>query len=734
MIHQPLPNADYPGPFELEFWAGAECTVNRVGEVYRDQVKLTGHHDRFEDLDLLAGLGIAALRFPVLWERVSPDDPEQRDWDWTDRRLDHLRRLNIRPIAGLVHHGSGPRYTSLIDDSFAPGLARHALAVAERYPWVQDWTPVNEPLTTARFSALYGLWYPHARDEGLFWTALINQVDAVRQSMRAIRGVNPEARLIQTDDLGRTYSTAAMADQAGFDNVRRWATWDLLSGRVGPDHDLWERLCSFGIEGKLRSLLDDPCPPDVIGINHYLTSDRFLDHRLQRYPRHTHGGNGRQAYADVEAVRVLEPPTAGLEGAIGEAWERYRLPIAVTEVHVGCTREDQVRWLREAYRLALKLRLEGVDVQAVTAWATFGSQGWNTLLTDTGLYEAGLFDARGEQPRATALAKSLKSLRDHDSSQPNTDQAGWWSRNIRLHHPTVNRPAPLREGRLAVGPDGAPPPPILILGATGTLGRAVAAACEHRNLPYKLIGRSELDLADGASIEPALDRFQPWAVINAAGWVRVDDAESEAESCMKANAGGATALARSCHARRIPTVSFSSDLVFGGADAPAYRESDAPAPLNVYGESKWRMERDILALDGEHLIIRTAAFFSPHDEFNFARNLVRTLREARVFEAAGDCIVTPTYVPDLCDAVLDLLIDGERGIWHLSNHEPVSWADFASRVAQACRLDESLVRPVPSATFGWDAARPRSSALFSEKGSPMPSLGSAIERFADAMV
>jgi dTDP-4-dehydrorhamnose reductase len=719
---------------QLELWAGAECTVNRVGDLYGDQLRLTGHHDRLEDLDLLPALGVTALRFPILWERVAPDHPEVRDWSWTDERLDRLRRIGIRPIAGLIHHGSGPHYTSLIADDFAPGLARHALAVARRYPWIRDWTPVNEPLTTARFSALYGHWYPHARDEGLFWKALINQVQAVRLSMRAIRSVNPDARLIQTDDLGRTYSTAALADQAAFDNTRRWMGWDLLCGRVTPDHDLWERICGFGQEQALRSLLDQPCVPDVIGINHYLTSDRFLDHRLQRYRRGAHGGNGLLAYADVEAVRVLQPPAAGLRGAISEAWERYHLPIAVTEVHNGCTRDEQVRWLSEAYEAALRARGEGIEVEAVTAWALFGSHGWNTLLTEPGVYECGIFDTRGDHPRETALAKSLRSLRAQEPLPPHASQPGWWKREIRLLHPAVNRPAPVRESSSEADEGEARTPPILILGATGTLGRALASACLHRNLAHRLIGRNELDLADPASFPTALERYQPSAVINAAGWVRVDEAEREAESCMQANAAGPIALARACQDAGIPTVSFSSDLVFGGADRAANGESDEPSPLNVYGASKWRMEREILGLSGDHLIVRTAAFFSPYDEFNFAADLVRTLRQARPFLAAGDCIVTPTYVPDLCNAALDLLLDGEQGLWHLSNEEPLSWAEFGFRVARACGLDDSLVTPVPAVRFGWQAARPRSSALFSEKGSPMPTLDSAIARFAHAMV
>ena len=158
----------------LELWGGVECTVNRTATGYRDQVRLSGHQDRMTDLDLFAGLGLRAIRYPVLWERVMADGPTP-DWSWSDERLGRLRKLGIRPIAGLVHHGSGPSHTHLLDDGFAARLGDYARQVAERYSWIGDWTPVNEPLTTARFSALYGHWYPHARDEGAFWLALLNQ-------------------------------------------------------------------------------------------------------------------------------------------------------------------------------------------------------------------------------------------------------------------------------------------------------------------------------------------------------------------------------------------------------------------------------------------------------------------------------------------------------------------------------------------------------------------------------
>lgn len=718
----------------LALWGGVECTVNRVGDRFHDQLRLSGHEERIEDLDMFAELGFSALRYPLLWERIGSGD--QRDWRWSDARMARLRALGITVIAGLVHHGSGPAHTSLLDPGFAEGLAQHAGAVARRYPWIRDWTPVNEPLTTARFSALYGLWYPHRQDERDFWAALLNQIDAIRGAMKAVRAINPEARLIQTEDLGRTYATAVLEDQAGFDNVRRWISWDLLCGMVTRDHPFRERIARFGFEARLATIEADPCPPDVIGINHYLTSDRFLDHRLHRYPPHLHGGNGQRAYADVEAIRVLDPPPAGLAGAIGEAWARYGLPIAVTEAHNGCTREEQMRWTAETWRIAQAHRAEGVPVLAVTSWALLGSTGWNRLLTapDEGHYEIGAFDMRGGRPRPTGMTRMLRALADGAPVHPVLEGSGWWRRSIRLLHGPVRRPAPMAAHLLLSDPNaGAQAPPLLITGATGTLGQAFARACAHRGIAHVLTRRRELDLGDRASIDEALDRHRPWAVVNAAGWVRVDEAEAMADLCFRDNCHGAVALGEACAARGIPVMTFSSDLVFDGGSLRPYVESDRPAPINAYGRSKAECERAILALGAGHLMVRTAAFFSPFDVHNFAVAAVRSLRAGQRFAVAADQVVSPTFVPDLVEASLDLVIDGADGLWHLSQGEAVSWSEFAQALARRMGLDAGLLDPVPGASFGWAARRPAYSALGSEKGRMLPPLSDAILRFAAGM-
>ncbi|HEX8087743.1 MAG TPA: family 1 glycosylhydrolase [Blastocatellia bacterium] len=717
-----------------ELWAGVECSTIRVKDDYYHQLGCNGHAGRIEDLELFAGLGIRAMRYPVLWERVAPSGLDDPDWSWPDERLGRLSELSINPIVGLLHHGSGPRYTSLIDPEFPEKLASFARAVAERYPWVGSYTPVNEPLTTARFSGLYGHWYPHGRDDKTFLRALLLQCKGVALSMRAIREINPAAQLIQTEDLGRCFSTRKLSYQASFENERRWLTFDLLSARVDQDHPMWSYLRWIGIdEGEMMWFLDNPCAPDVVGINHYLTSERFLDERLDRYPASTHGGNGRHKYADVEAVRVLPEGMADVRVILEEAWDRYGLPFAVTEAHLGCTREEQLRWINEVWTAACELKHAGADMRAVTIWSLLGSYDWNTLLTcPNGFYEPGAFDLRGPRPRPTAIARMAKDLATKgEHSHPLLEAPGWWRRLDRLHYrPHNERPYVFSSEGTSRDMRRGTTRPLVITGATGTLGYAFARICHVRGIPYRLLTRKEMDIADAQSVEAALCEMDPWAVVNAAGYVRVDQAEQEAESCYRENACGPATLAAACARRGAALLTFSSDLVFDGSKKEPYVESDRPAPLNVYGKSKAAAEQAALAALPSALVIRTSAFFGPWDEYNFVSLALRSILEGRRFPAAGDAVVSPTYVPDLVNASLDLLIDGENGIWHLSNIGQLSWAELAELAASIHGLNPTLVESRPAESFNFAAPRPLYSVLGSERGQLLPKLENALARYS----
>ena len=448
-----------PGRQELELWVGPEASYVRAGDLVTDELELTGFGSRAGDLRRLASLGAHRTRFPLLWERTWPEGSPSPDWHWADRALQEAQALGLNPVVGLVHHGGGAVPGGLLDPGFAEGLAAYALAVARRYPWVDAYTPVNEPLTTARFSALYGFWHPHAQGDASFVRALLNELRGTVLSMQAIREVNPGAALVQTEDMGRVYGTPAVQEQVDFENLRRWLSFDLLCGHVDEGHGLWGYLLWAGATPEeLLWFAEHSCPPQVIGLNVYPTSERFLDDRLERYPAHLHGGNGRQVYADLEAVRVRGELPGSFYERLTEAHARYGLPLAVTEVHLGCTREEQLRWLNSAWQDALRARQDGVDVLAVTAWAAFGNCDWDSLLTrQRGRTEPGLWDTRYSPPRETALAGLARDLASGRTPEhPALEGPGWWQRAERAEYlpdtPLISQPLGGPVIRIGPGP------------------------------------------------------------------------------------------------------------------------------------------------------------------------------------------------------------------------------------------------------------------------------------------
>lgn len=412
-----------------ELWGGVECTCNRVGDCYIDQLELSGHVLRPSDLEKFAALGIRRLRTGLIWERTHLD-PE---WKYADRYLGAMRGAGLRPIAGLVHHGSGPRHTSLVDPCFATDLAAYARTVAQRYPWIDAYTPVNEPHTTARFSALYGIWYPHHQSRRSFLLALLNETKATVLAMCEIRRVNPDAKLIQTEDVGTIRGTEQLSGLVKTLSDRRWLSLDLLCGRVDRLHPLFSYMWHEGFsEAEILWFRDHSCPPDVIGINYYLTSDRFLDHRRELYPERC--GSAEGPICDVESVRVPGPGISGFGALLEEAWTRYRIPLAIAEVHLGGSIDDQIRWLAEAWRGVADARRKGASCIAITLWALLGSFYWNELVSRrNGHYEPGVFDVRSGHPVATEVAEVVAQLgRGEEPSHPALESEAWWRRPDRV--------------------------------------------------------------------------------------------------------------------------------------------------------------------------------------------------------------------------------------------------------------------------------------------------------------
>ena len=736
----------------LELWGGVEPTINRIGDEYLRQLDRSGHRQRLSDLDEFARLGLRTLRFPILWEEVAPDSPDDFDWSAIDAPLQRARELGIRPIVGLLHHGSGPRYTSLVDPDFPRKLAVFARAVAERYPWIDAYTPVNEPLTTARFSGMYGIWYPHGRDAQSFARCLINQCRGVALAMKAIREVNSAAELVQTDDLGKVYSTPKLQYQADFENDRRWITWDLLTGTLDPSARMWGHLRSVGIaETELAEFQENACPPSIIGINYYVTSERLLDDNLAAYPPEAHGGNGRDRYADQVAVRARREGIAGAEGMLREAWERYRLPLAITEAHIACTREEQLRWFMEIWRGAVKLRGEGADVRAVTAWSLLGAFDWNSLLTRSdGHYESGAYDLRAGGLRPTAIASMIETLaHGREFRHPTLEAPGWWRRNVRFIAPPVNAPGDratdreedecppcvlLLEDFSPASTDRLVSRPILITGGSGRLARGFVRAAQLRGLPHRVCSRAELDITNADAVERALRTSGAWAVINCAGYSRIDDAEACEQECIRANVHGAATLAAVCARTQTPLVTFSSDHVFDGGKRRPYVESDKPCALSVYGESKLLGERQALAAFPETLVIRAGTVFAPSEHYDFLRDNLRAMAQGERVRIENDIRMSGTYLPDLVHATLDLLIDGEAGVWHLANTGAVTPEQFLIAAADIIHLDRELIDGAPIWKLNRPALRPRNRVLESERGQLLPRLEDALSRYCREVV
>ena len=233
-------------------------------------------------------------------------------------------------------------------------------------------------------------------------------------------------------------------------------------------------------------------------MNYYITSERWLDESLEKYPTQTHGGNGRHRYADTEVVRANPAARSGFKILAIEIWKRYQIPMAVTESHLHCTREEQLRWFKEIWDDAANLTKQGINIKGVTAWALLGSFDWDTLLTKTGTqYESGVFDIKTfvGQLRPTALVHLIKKLATGEGElHPVLAENGWWHDQPRLSK---------NDSR-----------PILIIDISrteneeknsGKLSIMLSDACMQRRIPHILKNNPE---------ELDIEKVNPWAVIN----------------------------------------------------------------------------------------------------------------------------------------------------------------------------------------------------------------------------
>jgi dTDP-4-dehydrorhamnose reductase len=259
---------------------------------------------------------------------------------------------------------------------------------------------------------------------------------------------------------------------------------------------------------------------------------------------------------------------------------------------------------------------------------------------------------------------------------------------------------------------------ILILGRGGQLGTSFANLLGPG---ARSLGMGELDLQDFDGIWPALDRFEPAALINCAGYTAVDLAEQQAELAFLLNASAVGQMARWAAARSIPFVNFSSDYVFDGTKRTPYVESDEPNPINTYGNSKLAGEIEGLEAHPGMLAVRTSWIVSGTSP-NFVATVLRRAREGSI-RVVDDQIGVPNVADDLAVATLKALDLGITGILHLSSAGGASWFELARQALELADMDPELVRPISTEKYGAGAPRPAYGVLASERetGIELPS-------------
>lgn len=259
---------------------------------------------------------------------------------------------------------------------------------------------------------------------------------------------------------------------------------------------------------------------------------------------------------------------------------------------------------------------------------------------------------------------------------------------------------------------------ILLLGAHGQLGRSLAPLLASFG-ELQALTRAELDLHDLPALRQCLRRERPQLVVNAAAWTAVEQAEGEPQAAFALNAAAPAALAEEAAALGAWLLHYSTDYVFDGRLGRPYRETDACAPLNVYGQSKRAGEQAVAAVGGRHLILRTSWLYSRHGR-NFLLTMQRLLRERAEVRVVADQFGNPTSCAALAAASLALVAriaagnPGPGGLYHASCAGGASWYELAEAIAADLRArGEPCARllPIAAADYPSAVARPADSRL-----------------------
>ncbi len=330
-----------------------------------DEYELMDHYRQWRsDFDLAASLGVSHIRWGVPWYRVNPE-PGKFDWRWVDTVIDYLVNVKgLQPIVDLMHYGT-PFWlqNAFINSSYPERVAEYAFAFASRYKdLVRFYTPLNEPTVNAEFCGKRGEWPPYLVGEDGYVKVLLSVARGTLLTAQAIRAAHPQAILIQVEALGRAWTADERLHQAVEDWCEdRYLGFDLISGAFSERSHLWGYLQRHGVvETQIDWFRQNGVRPDVLGVNFYPVS-------------------GGELVMGADGSPTLQVGLAAhdLAGVLRSAWERYRLPMMLTETGITDRRvEVRRRWMDETVAVVREARMAGIPMLGYTWWPLFDMVDW----------------------------------------------------------------------------------------------------------------------------------------------------------------------------------------------------------------------------------------------------------------------------------------------------------------------------------------------------------------------
>ena len=277
---------------------------------------------------------------------------------------------------------------------------------------------------------------------------------------------------------------------------------------------------------------------------------------------------------------------------------------------------------------------------------------------------------------------------------------------------------------------------ILVTGYNGQLGYDVVKELNSRSVECRGVDREDFDITDRDETVGYICDYAPDAVIHCAAYTAVDRAEDDEENCRKVNADGTENIAVACEKLRAKMLYVSTDYVYGG-DGEAPFETDSPTnPKNVYGVSKLEGEKAVMKYIDKFFIVRTSWVFGINGS-NFVKTMLRLGDEKESLNVVCDQVGSPTYTPDLARLICDLIVTEKYGIYHGTNENFCSWAEFAEEIMKLGGK-KTVINPVPSSEYPTKAERPHNSRLskkcLDEAGiKRLPTWQDALKRFLKEM-